>query len=161
MKPSIILHRPYRSSYSTSTHIYDITIINNELYKPYMTDSIHIFPLQIINFYFNIVVSEFNERQKDSEIYTFNTHFYHKLSKSGFEGVRKWTKKVYLTQLITITVTHIQRFEQIDIFECKLILIPVHSGCHWSLVVVDCRKEEIEYYDSLGGNGTFCTIRIR
>lgn len=49
---------------------------------------------QIINFYFNIIVSEFNKRDRDSEIYTFNTHFYHKLSTSGFEGVKKWTKKV-------------------------------------------------------------------
>ena len=105
-------------------------------------------------------MSEFNKRQKDSEIYTFSTHFYHKLSKSGFEGVRKWTKKVCTIQYSTkleLTFSTVQ----VDIFECQLVLIPIHSGCHWSLVVVDCRKEKIEYYDSLGGSGTSCTLWIR
>ena len=103
-------------------------------------------------------MSEFNERHKDSEIYTFNTHFYHKLSKSGFEGVKKWTKKVlHNSTKCYLTFSTVQ----VDIFKYQLVLIPIHSGCHWSLVVLDCRKEQIEYYDSLGGSGTSYTLRIR
>ena len=67
---------------------------NMSIYPPLLT-------LQIINFYFNIVVSEF-KKGHESEIYTFSTQFYHKLSKSGFEGVKKWTKKVYTVYLIII-----------------------------------------------------------
>uniref|UniRef100_A0A673BLA7 Si:dkey-21c19.3 n=1 Tax=Sphaeramia orbicularis TaxID=375764 RepID=A0A673BLA7_9TELE len=87
---------------------------------------------EVINFYMNLLV----ERSKDPSlpsVNTFNTFFYPKLRSSGYSAVRRWTKKT-------------------DIFSKDILLIPVHLGVHWCLSVVDFRKKEIMYFDSMGGN---------
>ena len=39
-----------------------------------------------------------------------------------------------------------------DLTEMEMLLIPIHKADHWSLVVVDIRKQTLSYYDSIGGN---------
>ena len=95
-------------------------------------------------------------------MHTFNTQFYPKLSKNGYDGVRKWTKHVCSypdTFPMSCLSIHLHVL-QVVIFACRLLLIPIHTGCHWSLVVIDCTKENIEHYDSLGGTGSTCITRI-
>ncbi|XP_074538084.1 sentrin-specific protease 1 [Halichoeres trimaculatus] len=87
---------------------------------------------EVINFYMNMLV----ERSKDPSlpsVNTFNTFFYPKLRSSGYSTVRRWTKKT-------------------DIFSKDILLVPIHLGVHWCLSVVDFRKKEILYFDSMGGN---------
>ncbi|KAM8862965.1 sentrin-specific protease 1 isoform 1-T1 [Spinachia spinachia] len=87
---------------------------------------------EVINFYMNLLV----ERSKDPSlpsVNTFNTFFYPKLRSSGYSAVRRWTKKM-------------------DIFSKDILLVPVHLGVHWCLLVVDFRKRAVIYFDSMGGN---------
>ena len=59
-----------------------------------------------------------------SEVHFFTTHFYTQLATEGTQGVAKWTEN-----------------KDINIFEKKMIFIPVHGGRHWSLsVIVNCGK---------------------
>ena len=135
--------------------------------RMYTIGSIHVSPSstchvtlsQIINFYFNLIVSECNKMEQHTQVHTFTTHFHPKLYKNGYEGVRKWTKHVSML-LSTYPCLSSPSCMQDDIFECSLALIAIHSGCHWSLVVVDYTKEAIEYYDSLRGSGAICIARI-
>lgn len=41
------------------------------------------------------------------------------------------------------------------------MLIPLNTGAHWSLAVVDNTNREIRYYDSLSGDNMKCLQRIR
>ncbi|KTG30231.1 hypothetical protein cypCar_00003327 [Cyprinus carpio] len=97
---------------------------------------------EVINFYMNLLV----ERSKQPNLpsaYTFNTFFFPKLRSSGYNAVRRWTKKV-------------------DIFSVDIILVPVHLGVHWCLSVVDFRKKSITYFDSMGGNNDeACRILLK
>ena len=86
---------------------------------------------QIINFYFYCV-----QVQQDGTIHTSSYLHYTFLPKAnnGYEGVRKWTKHICML-LSTYACLSSPSCMQVDIFECGLALIPIHSGCHWSLVV--------------------------
>ena len=44
--------------------------------------------------------------------------------------------------------------EQVDLFSCSLVFVPVYLGTHWCLGVVDMETKEIKYYDSMGGNNS-------
>ncbi|CAL8366659.1 unnamed protein product [Lota lota] len=87
---------------------------------------------EVINFYMNLLVQRSKSPGMPS-VDTFNTFFYPKLRTSGYSAVRRWTKKM-------------------DIFAADILLVPVHLGVHWCLLVVDFRKKAIMYYDSMGGN---------
>ena len=59
---------------------------------------------------------ERSQKNKLPKIHSFNTFFYPKLQSTGYDGVRRWTRKV-------------------DIFAVKYLIIPVHLGMHWCLAV--------------------------
>ncbi|XP_003381555.1 putative sentrin-specific protease 1 [Trichinella spiralis] len=69
----------------------------------------------------------------DEVIYVFNSFFCLKLSRSGFDGVKRWTRNV-------------------NIFNHDFLFIPVHSSAHWTLATIDFRKKTVLHYDSLGGS---------
>ena len=46
-----------------------------------------------------------------------------------------------------------QYTQHVDIFSLDMVLIPIHHGVHWGLVVVDMRKRTTTYYDSMLVNG--------
>ncbi|KAK2163279.1 hypothetical protein LSH36_82g00005 [Paralvinella palmiformis] len=96
---------------------------------------------EVINFYMNLLM-ERSSQDGLPKVHAFNTFFYPKIIKSGQQSVRRWTKKV-------------------DIFSMDYILVPVHLGMHWCLAVVDFRKKEIRYYDSMGGNNRTCLEALR
>ena len=98
---------------------------------------------EIIN-YFRLLI----ESRTTPKIYTFGTDFYIKLTTDSndrqieeiqYDRVKRYTKKV-------------------DIFDGShnFIMIPIHhrEGVgHWSLVIVNFNQCQLEYYDSLCGNG--------
>ena len=88
---------------------------------------------EVINFYLNLVV-ERNQRQGYPALHLFSTFFYQKLKQGGYSSVKRWTRGV-------------------NIFEKEVILLPIHQKVHWSLVVIDMRKQNIVYLDSMGQTG--------
>lgn len=84
----------------------------------------------VINFYMNLLMAR-NQSQAYPALYTFNTFFYPKLKTGGYRAVRRWTKAV-------------------NLFAKDLILVPIHQGVHWSLVVTDLRDKSLVYLDSRG-----------
>ncbi|KAE8740219.1 hypothetical protein FOCC_FOCC014271 [Frankliniella occidentalis] len=52
-------------------------------------------------------------------------------------SIKKWTKNV-------------------DLFDCDVVLIPVHLVDHWCLCVVESKAKDITYFDSQGGRNSLC-----
>ncbi|KAM8889060.1 uncharacterized protein ACB058_007075 [Synchiropus picturatus] len=81
---------------------------------------------QIINMYGELIME--NTQHK---VHFFNSFFHKQLVAKGYDGVKRWTKKV-------------------DLFSKWLLLIPIHLEIHWSLVTVTMATKTINYYDSQG-----------
>lgn len=86
---------------------------------------------QIINFYMRLITNQ------KPNIYALNTFFYPKLVAAGFDGVTNWVKEV-------------------NIFDMKLILVPIHLGTHWCLSTIDLSNHRFCYYDSMKGSNITC-----
>ena len=43
--------------------------------------------------------------------------------------------------------------------DCDLVCVPVHQEVHWVLAVIDLKRHEVRYYDSLGGVDRSCMVR--
>ena len=56
---------------------------------------------------------------KQSDVHFFTSHFYSTLVKEGAKGVKSWTAR-----------------KNINIFEKKLVFIPINKTLHWSLCVI-------------------------
>ncbi|NXF69759.1 SENP2 protease, partial [Ciccaba nigrolineata] len=85
---------------------------------------------EIINFYMCLLV-ERSKKKGYPAVHAFSTFFYPKLISAGYDTVRRWTRDV-------------------DLFKKDLILVPIHSRRHWTLVVIDIRKKTVKYFDSMG-----------
>uniref|UniRef100_H0WS70 SUMO specific peptidase 1 n=1 Tax=Otolemur garnettii TaxID=30611 RepID=H0WS70_OTOGA len=106
------------------------------------TSNVYDFFPQIINFYMNMLMERSKEKGLPS-VHAFNTFFFTKLKTAGYQAVKRWTKKV-------------------DVFSVDILLVPIHLGVHWCLAVVDFRKKNITYYDSMGGiNNEACKILLQ
>ncbi|NP_001098584.1 sentrin-specific protease 3a [Danio rerio] len=79
---------------------------------------------QVMNMYGDLVMDAAPEK-----VHFFNSFFYDKLRTKGYEGVKRWTKNV-------------------DIFQKKFLLIPIHLEVHWSLVCVNVPQRSVTYFDS-------------
>uniref|UniRef100_A0A915E6R8 Ubiquitin-like protease family profile domain-containing protein n=1 Tax=Ditylenchus dipsaci TaxID=166011 RepID=A0A915E6R8_9BILA len=42
----------------------------------------------------------------------------------------------------------------VEVFDYDILILPIHTPGHWSLVVLNLEKERLVYYDSLHGDGT-------
>uniref|UniRef100_A0A087XYC1 Ubiquitin-like protease family profile domain-containing protein n=1 Tax=Poecilia formosa TaxID=48698 RepID=A0A087XYC1_POEFO len=67
----------------------------------------------------------------EQKVHFFNSFFYKQLVAKGYDGVKRWTKKV-------------------DLFSKWLLLIPIHLEIHWSLIAITMATKTISYYDSQG-----------
>ncbi|KAI1309979.1 SUMO1 sentrin specific peptidase 1 [Mortierella claussenii] len=98
---------------------------------------------EVINFYGSLIMTRSKESTTLPKVHVFSTFFYKTLSESGYDKVRRWTKKVKL-------------------FEMDYVLIPIHrSGNHWTTAVIDMKNKRVEYYDSLLGNNPKCFLILR
>ncbi|KAM3930227.1 sentrin-specific protease 5 isoform 2-T2 [Leptodactylus fuscus] len=91
---------------------------------------------QVVNMYGDLLMDAAPEK-----VHFFNTFFHKQLVTKGYEGVKRWTKKV-------------------DIFKKTLILIPIHLLVHWVLVAVNIPNKTISFYDSQGVQDKNCTENI-
>lgn len=91
---------------------------------------------EIINAYMNLIVQR-GRKKGYRNVHAFNTFFYPKLRDSGYNSIKRWTRKI-------------------DIFSFDYVLVPVHLGNHWCLAVIDFTRPAISYFDSLGGYPNGC-----
>ncbi|CAN2388779.1 sentrin specific peptidase 5 [Pristimantis euphronides] len=91
---------------------------------------------QVINMYGELLMDTAQDK-----IHFFNTFFHKQFMTKGYDGVKRWTKKV-------------------DLFKKTLVLIPVHLKVHWVLVAVNIQNKTITFYNSQGKNKRFCTKNI-
>lgn len=91
---------------------------------------------EVINAYMHLLVLR-GRNEGRPKVYAFNTFFFPKLRDSGYNSIRRWTRKV-------------------DIFSFDFLLVPVHLGNHWCLAVIDFEQKKISYYDSLRGSDRGC-----
>lgn len=61
---------------------------------------------------------------------------------TGFDGVTNWVKEV-------------------NIFDMKLILVPIHLGTHWCLATIDLHNHQFYYYDSMKGSNSTCLQHLK
>uniref|UniRef100_A0A8B9BYH5 SUMO specific peptidase 5 n=1 Tax=Anser brachyrhynchus TaxID=132585 RepID=A0A8B9BYH5_9AVES len=92
---------------------------------------------QIINMYGELIMDAVPEK-----VHFFNSFFHRQLVTKGYNGVKRWTKKV-------------------DLFKKTLLLIPIHLEVHWSLITVNIPSRIISFYDSQGIHFKFCVENIR
>ncbi|XP_029471649.1 sentrin-specific protease 5-like isoform X2 [Rhinatrema bivittatum] len=78
----------------------------------------------------------------NDQVHFFNSFFHRQLVTKGYNGVKRWTKKV-------------------DLFKKSLLLIPIHLEVHWSLITVNIPDRIISFYDSQGIHFKFCVENIR
>ncbi|RKP05940.1 hypothetical protein THASP1DRAFT_35243 [Thamnocephalis sphaerospora] len=97
---------------------------------------------EVVNFYVNLLMDRANKEQGRPSIHCFNTFFYPTLRDSGYQKVRRWTKKV-------------------DLFTKDFVIIPIHLGMHWCCAVINFRSKRFEYYDSLFGDDRGCFALFR
>ncbi|XP_072111218.1 sentrin-specific protease 5 [Mobula birostris] len=91
---------------------------------------------QVINMYGELIMDAVPDK-----VHFFNSFFYKQLQTKGYNGVKRWTKKV-------------------DLFSKSLLLIPIHLEIHWSLLTVDLPNRKICLYDSQGIHFNSCVQNI-
>jgi len=64
-------------------------------------------------------ISRGESQQQSSKVHFFSSHFMTTLKEKGPEAIASWTEK-----------------KNINVFEKKLVFIPVNADLHWSLCVV-------------------------
>lgn len=92
---------------------------------------------QVINMYGELIMDAVPDK-----VHFFNSFFHRQLVTKGYNGVKRWTKKV-------------------DLFKKSLLLIPIHLEVHWSLITVTLSDRIISFYDSQGIHFKFCVENIR
>ncbi|XP_066266372.1 uncharacterized protein [Branchiostoma lanceolatum] len=90
----------------------------------------------VLNGYFELLAEG-----RPDDLYCFNTFFYTQLCRKGYQGVKRWTKKV-------------------QIFQKALLLVPLHLGNHWCLAEVAVQDKLLYLYDSQGGDNLTCLQRL-
>ncbi|XP_063296814.1 sentrin-specific protease 5 [Pelobates fuscus] len=92
---------------------------------------------QVINMYGELIMDAVPEK-----VHFLNSFFHRQLVTKGYNGVKRWTKKV-------------------DFFKKTMLLIPIHLEVHWSLITVNIPDKIISFYDSQGIHFKFCVENIR
>ncbi|RPA86741.1 cysteine proteinase [Ascobolus immersus RN42] len=94
----------------------------------------------MIDYYLGLVCHRANAGRTTKKVHAFTTFFYTSMATGGYEKVKRWAKK-----------------RNVDIGGAKLLkldylFVPINlSQSHWVLGVVNFKKKQFEYFDSLGG----------
>ncbi|WVQ93927.1 hypothetical protein IAU59_001005 [Kwoniella sp. CBS 9459] len=86
---------------------------------------------EVMNFYCAMMTDR-AAADGGKKVHNMNSFFFAKLQASGYQSVRRWTKKV-------------------DIFALDYFVFPINmDNMHWTACAVNFEKRRIEYYDSMG-----------
>jgi Ulp1 family protease len=95
------------------------------------------------------------------ELFIITTFFYLLNKEQNYLNKRR-SKKYFFTDEIFIYMDRsaeckdlLRLFKKINIFEYEYVLFPCYHDYHFTLLVVDFRKNVIKYYDSLYDNSEF------
>jgi Ulp1 family protease len=77
------------------------------------------------------------ENRTESVVHVFTSHFYTTLAEGGPKSVESWTSK-----------------KNIDIFQKKMIFIPINKSLHWSLCVVMNPIDIVSNFEKPQGHGS-------
>ncbi|VDP08470.1 unnamed protein product [Soboliphyme baturini] len=94
----------------------------------------------IMNYYFQLVVT-----QSSSPIFriqALSTYFYPKLIENGSSSLSRWMHTP-------------------DLFDYHMLLVPIHTPCHWAVAAIDFTQQTICYYDPLGNSNSQCLDALR
>jgi len=91
--------------------------------------------------------------QERQNVLIWGTQFYIKLcnhadnsvgtrKEYSYENVKRWTKKM-------------------DIFRLQKIIIPVHEGNHWAMLIIDMKKRHLFYFDSFLRDNRVCVQFVK
>ena len=95
----------------------------------------------IMNVYLNLIVNRSKEKPDVPKVYAFSTFFLTRFIEMGYGSVRRWTRRD-------------------DIFAHDILLVPVHLGMHWCMAIIDLRRKQIKYMDSMGGRNDECLATL-
>ena len=90
----------------------------------------------IMNVYLNLIVNRSTKDEDLPKVFPFNT-FFLAWYQRGYDGVRKWTRRV-------------------DNFTYDILLVLFHEQGHWIMATVDLRVKQIEFLNSMGGRDDHC-----
>lgn len=82
-------------------------------------------------------VAERGQRPDYPSVFPLGLHFYERWKYGGYEAVIAWHDKL------------LQRLGQDTIFDFDYIVVPIHLGAHWALVIVEVDARRLTYYDSM------------
>ena len=99
-------------------------------------------------------------REEDADlldVHVFSSFFFAKLQGSGYQGVKKWTKKVNIISSKMLWNQNVMIFTpphavgKFDLFQKDIIIMPINLGnAHWVCAAINISKKRFEYYDSMG-----------
>ena len=117
---------------------------------------------EVINFYGALIQKRADEdmittsdgkQKKRRDIHYFNSFFYEKLERDGYEKSRlaRWTKKVRSSFPCDRNTWDAETMAvQINIFSKDIVIFPINIGNqHWVCGALNFKDMRIEYYDSL------------
>lgn len=91
---------------------------------------------KLIDYYFQLVVQRSKEDLDLPMVFALDTLFYAQLEVKGPQEMIK--QRVW---------------DDVDLFFYDVILIPIHTPGHWTMVAVKMDKQRLVFYDSFHGNG--------
>jgi len=99
-----------------------------------------------VNAWFNLIVE--TKKQQTSYVKSdtnppafanLQTAWYAKFTKEKAKGLKRWMKRAGIGGA--------------NMLKCERIFLPINSGAHWTLLIINGVDRSMEYLDSLGGDG--------
>jgi sentrin-specific protease 1 len=100
-----------------------------------------------VNAWYNILVEERKKMMgyvkgdnNPPVIANLQSAWYAKYQKEKAKGLKRWLKRAGVGGT--------------NMLKCERIFLPINTGNHWTLLIINGANRSIEYLDSLGGSGT-------
>ncbi|OQO05662.1 hypothetical protein B0A48_09754 [Cryoendolithus antarcticus] len=69
---------------------------------------------------------------------TFNTAWYKTVAEKGVQGIKTWGRR--------------QGIDGPKLLDCESLFLPINTGAHWTLLIINGKARTYEYLDSLSGS---------
>ncbi|OQO09563.1 hypothetical protein B0A48_04965 [Cryoendolithus antarcticus] len=98
---------------------------------------------EAVNAWFRCLVDAKNEgwtkaSGKAAPYATFNTAWYKTVAEKGAQGIKTWGRR--------------QGIDGPKLLDCESLFLPINTGAHWTLLIINGKARTYEYLDSLSGS---------
>ncbi|KAK6430368.1 hypothetical protein LTR95_013478 [Oleoguttula sp. CCFEE 5521] len=98
---------------------------------------------EAVNAWFRCIVDEKTKgwtrgANKAAPYATFNTAWYKTVVDRGVQGIKTWGRR--------------QGIDGRKLLDCESLYLPINTGAHWTLLIINGKARTYEYLDSLSGN---------